>query len=240
LIAIGNFLFRFRNYLFPLVFLPLAILTAPRPLAGDWSVDLWLDVAGFALIVAGQGLRVLVIGLAYIRRGGREGKIYAETLVQEGLFAHSRNPMYCGNLLVIAGFLLVLNNVWGYALAAPFFLIGYLAITAAEESYLTRQFGEPYRQYMARVPRFVPRLAGLGATLRGMRFDWPKVIRKEYGTLFLTGSLSLWLVSREITDGVRWSDRRAELAAIGAAWVALGVSYVVARALKKTGALGTG
>ena len=46
---------------------------------------------------------MLTIGYEYIVRGGRQGKVYAEDLVQGGVFAHSRNPLYLGNLLIIVG-----------------------------------------------------------------------------------------------------------------------------------------
>src|SRR5262245_12651413 len=142
---------------------------------------------------AGSPTWSVVIGLAYIVRGGKDRRIYAATLVQDGFFAHSRNPLYVGNMLVYLGLFLVLNSVAGYAIGVPFFLIAYLCITAAEEDFLRRQFGAEYDRYVQRVPRYLPNLNGIGATMRGMKFNWARLIRKEYGSTFswMTTALAL-------------------------------------------------
>lgn len=51
---------------------------------------------GVALALTGQLLRALVIGFAYVRRGGKDRQIYAESLQQEGLFAH-----FCAILVLL-------------------------------------------------------------------------------------------------------------------------------------------
>ena len=71
-----------------------------------------MDIAGVLIILSGLGLRAVVIGLAYIKRGGVNKMIHADTLVTNGLFAHCRNPLYAGNLLVVAGLLVIFNNPW--------------------------------------------------------------------------------------------------------------------------------
>jgi protein-S-isoprenylcysteine O-methyltransferase Ste14 len=231
-------LFRYRNLVFPVVFVPLLVLTQPRPFGGSWRIDAWIDAFGLMVAAGGQLLRVLVIGLAYIRRGGKEGRIYADTLVQEGLFAHSRNPLYLGNLIAIAGMLIVHGNPLATVIAAPLFLAAYLSITAAEEHFLANRFGESYLDYCRRVPRFLPRLTGLRATMRGMRFDWRKVIRKEYGTLYSTATVGLLLIARERIleqGGLHWSK---SLETIAVLWLCTNVLYIAARVLKKKRLLG--
>ena len=64
---IGDFLFRFRNLLFPLC-LPLAFLPGPR-LLDDALVAAAL---GFAASAVGELVRASTIGLQYIVRGGRD------------------------------------------------------------------------------------------------------------------------------------------------------------------------
>ena len=238
-LLVGNFLFRYRNAVFPIVFAPLLILSPPRPFGGDWRIDVWSDLAGLAIAASGQLLRILVIGLAYIRRGGKEGRIYADSLVQTGLFAHSRNPLYLGNMLMIGGLLLVHGNPIAVAIAAPLLLSAYLSITAAEEHFLAERFGEAYLDYCRRVPRFFPRLTGLSTTVRGMSFNWRKVIRKEYGTLYVTISLALALLAREIVLQEGGFHRTRALDGLAAAWLAATLGYAVARILKKRKLLGT-
>ncbi|MGH8311460.1 MAG: methyltransferase family protein, partial [Steroidobacteraceae bacterium] len=105
MIAIGNFLFRYRNAVFPLAF-ALVFLPGPR-LFPDPRAALGL---GASVALAGQAIRAITIGLKYIIRGGRERRVYAEDLVTDGLYAHTRNPMYVGNLLILAGIAVASNS----------------------------------------------------------------------------------------------------------------------------------
>ena len=63
--------------------------------------------------------------------------MYAETLVTRGFFAHSRNPLYLGNFLVLLGLFVIYNNPWVYALGVAFFAVTYRAIVAAEVGLIT-------------------------------------------------------------------------------------------------------
>jgi protein-S-isoprenylcysteine O-methyltransferase Ste14 len=240
LIRIGHFFFRTRDLVFPIVLLALAFGTRPLVIGGDWQLDRWLDAAGFAVAMSGQLLRAAVIGFAYITRGGRNRRIHADSLVQEGIFAHSRNPLYLGNILIVVGLAIVHGSPWFYLVGIPFFVFAYLAIVSAEEDYLTRRFGRAYEEYCRRVNRFVPSMRGLRSTLEHMTFDWKKVVRKEYGTTFawMSGMLALAVLERAVTPGARLVPRTVQT--IGIIWAILALAYVTARILKLRGALGTG
>lgn len=98
MVKIGNFLFHYRNGLFPVVYLLLFFKS--RPVMGNYRLA---AATGFAVALLGQLLRALTIGLEYIIRGGRNRQVYAEQLVQGGIFAHCRNPLYVGNFLILIG-----------------------------------------------------------------------------------------------------------------------------------------
>ena len=193
LIAYGQFLFRYRNILFPLVLFALFIIFKPGYFLGDEKLDIWLDISGVLVILCGQVTRASVIGLAYIKRGGKKKSIHADTLVTEGIFAHCRNPLYTGNLLIIAGFLLIYNNFWVYLLGGTFFLVSYIAIVTAEESFLHQKFGIEFKQYSSKVNRWLVDLTGIRKTLHSMKFNWHRVIMKDY-TTFLTWFLTVSLI----------------------------------------------
>jgi protein-S-isoprenylcysteine O-methyltransferase Ste14 len=239
-LAAGRFLFRWRDALFPLVFLALVGSTRARWPLGSRAHEILTNAVGIAIALAGQTWRALVIGLAYIRRGGRNRQVSADELVCDGIFAHSRNPLYLGNLLGLIGLLVVHNSPAGYLIGLPFYLLAYLAIVGAEEEYLARRFGEEYQRYCRKVPRFLPRLDGWRATLAGMRFDWLRLLRKEYGTTFsgLTTVLGLLLWDRYQVLGAA-AARRAVPAAL-MLWLPLAVAYTALLILKKLGALGRG
>jgi protein-S-isoprenylcysteine O-methyltransferase Ste14 len=235
LVRYGNFLFKYRDAVFPAVLLGLFILTRPAWPRGDARLDDLLDLVGVLVALAGQALRTATVGYAYIIRGGKNRKVYAEGLVTGGLFAHCRNPLYVGNVLILAGLLIVWNAPLAYLLGVPFFLVGYVAIVAAEEAFLRGKFGAAYDAYCAAVPRWAVRPAGLGASLDGMRFNWRRVVIKEYGSAAYWAAGICVLQLADSLAYVPWGARpvyHASLVAVVAAIVAL---WAYARFLKKSG-----
>ena len=238
MVASGNFFFRYRNFLFPVVFLAFAGALMPGLPGAAGERDVVMDIAGAAIALAGQSLRFAVIGFAYVKRGGKNKRVYADTLVQEGFFAHARNPLYVGNILVLLGLIVIHGSPWFLVFGSAFFLFAYLAITAAEEEFLGKKFGEQYAEYCRRVPRFFLRMAGLRASLQGMSFDWRRVIRKEYGSTFtwVVAALALIVWERYRRGG---TDSIAGIEAfVIAGFAVVLTAYVAARILKKTGHLG--
>lgn len=182
--TVGAFFFRFRNGLFPVVFLLAALVVRPAFFADSKDMDPLATSLGLLLAASGEIIRCLTIGLVYIVRGGRGGRVYAKNLVTEGIYAHTRNPMYVGNLLLALGFCLMYGSPWMLLFVFPFFLLVYISIVFEEERFLRENFGEQYEEYLRNTNRFLPRLRGLTETMKQHQFDWKKVITKEYGTLF--------------------------------------------------------
>ncbi len=238
LVRIGRVAFRLRDLLFPLLFFPLAF--AGRSLALPGPLDRALDLLGLAVVLAGQLVRILVMGTTYLRRGGRGRQVFADSLEQDGLFAHCRNPLYLGNLLAIAGLALV-RNAWPfYLLGLPLFLLLYASIVVAEEDYLGRRFGFVYEDYRRRVPRWWLRPAGLGRTLAAHPIDWRGVVRGEYSSLHTGLAAALVLLIWEDFQAGGWAGARPTLLASLAVWLPLAVLYLVILARKKAGRLGAG
>src|SRR6478752_2665817 len=113
MIAIGNFFFKYRNGLFIILYLLLFVPT-PIPLFSSYYFGdhyyMWPLIIGLVITVSGQLIRGATIGLAYIIRGGKEGKVHAEELVTEGIFNHCRNPLYVGNILMLLGVGILSNS----------------------------------------------------------------------------------------------------------------------------------
>ena len=130
MIRIGNFFFKYRNWLFIILYL-LLFLPSP-PIFGERTLGpgyyLWPIIIGLLVTVSGQLIRGLTIGLAYIIRGGKEGKVYAEKLVTTGIFNHCRNPLYVGNILMLLGVGILSNSLLYVAVIMPLFLLIYQAI----------------------------------------------------------------------------------------------------------------
>ena len=79
----------------------------------------------------------------------------ATTLVATGPYRFTRNPIYVGFVLAYFGFAIVLTSMWVLLLLIPVLVILQRGVVAREEDYLERQFGEAYRKYKARVPRWL-------------------------------------------------------------------------------------
>lgn len=197
MVRIGAFFFAWRNWVFTAWLLAILAGFRPAPLLGDWRADLWLDVAGFAITAFGQVVRMLVIGYAPIRSGGSRKKVDAEALLTSGLLSHVRNPLYVGNILIMVGMAVIHNNPWVYVLALPPTLFAYSAIVANEEAFLTRTFGEDYREFCRRVPRWLPNLRGLRQTLRNGDFDGRRVLLQEYGSVWIALAFPVGLMLHE-------------------------------------------
>jgi protein-S-isoprenylcysteine O-methyltransferase Ste14 len=234
LVRYGNFLFRYRDQVFPAVLLALLVFTYPHWPAGRDDYDSALDLAGFGIALVGQLLRVAVVGYAYIIRGGKQKQVYAEDLVTRGFFNHSRNPLYVGNLLILLGILIIWNSPIAYLIGIPFFLLGYIAIVAAEEAFLRRKFGAEYDAYTARVPRWWIRFGGFRESMEGMSFNWRRVVLKEYGSAayWVAGSFALMLADTLIYEPWSANRTRNTLLVTGIALVVLLWGW--ARWLKKS------
>lgn len=234
LVRYGNFLFKYRDQVFPAVLLALFVITRPHWPDGRDGYDGILDLIGFCVALLGQALRAAVVGYAYIIRGGKDKKVYAEELVTRGFFNHSRNPLYVGNLLILFGLLIIWNAPIAYIIGVPFFVLGYVAIVAAEEAFLRRKFGAEYDAYAARVPRWWVRLGGFRESMEGMEFNWRRVVVKEYGSAayWVAGAFALMLADSLVHQP--WGAHRARntLLVIGIALVVALWSW--ARWLKKS------
>jgi protein-S-isoprenylcysteine O-methyltransferase Ste14 len=232
ILRIGNFLFRYRNGLFPAVYL---LLVFP---SRGWAADYRLAaLVGLLVAATGQLLRVVTVGLEYIIRGGRKRQVYAEQLVQGGLYAYCRNPLYVGNAWILLGVGLASNSWLFLGVALPFFAFAYWAIIAAEENYLRQKFGLQFDEYCQRVPRFLPRFLTEAQPLGLPHFNWRRVITAEYGSAFIwIAGILLVTLRNAWLDGRLRTDRTLVKVLLASLAVAT-LGYGVARFLKKSGLL---
>jgi protein-S-isoprenylcysteine O-methyltransferase Ste14 len=233
-VSTGRFFFRYRNVLGPIILLFAMFISYPSYPLGRADTNLLFDIAGMVIALLGQALRILTIGYEYIERGGRNRQVHASRLVQGGVFAHCRNPLYVGNMLIAIGFALIIHSLGFYLLVLPVVAYAYASIVAAEEAFLQDKFGGEYLAYCRRVNRWLPRWRGWRTSIAGMHFSWQRVLVKEYNTIFI--------MMLALTVSKLWSDYQVRgtaalptqpvLLAGLATWV---VAYLLVRALKKRG-----
>jgi protein-S-isoprenylcysteine O-methyltransferase Ste14 len=187
MVTIGNFFVKYRNFIFIFLYLALFIPSPDlfsREVFGE-KYYVFPIALGLLVTIAGQAIRGATIGLAYIIRGGKDKKVYAEKLVTEGVFNHCRNPLYVGNILMLLGVGILANSLIYVGILIPMFLFIYQAIVLAEENFLRNKFGEQFNAYCRRVNRWVPDLRGIGRTFSGMHFNAARWIAKEHNTQFV-------------------------------------------------------
>src|SRR5262245_44118419 len=76
-------------------------------------------------------------------------------IVTTGFYRFSRNPIYCGFILVGLGIAFSANNLWIALLQIPNFFVLDKFIIQKEEIYLEEKFGEEYRAYQKKVRRWI-------------------------------------------------------------------------------------
>lgn len=124
------------SLLIPIIFVVFANPTTP------------LLVTGLALAVVGEALRIWAAGC--ISKNAR--------LACGGPFAHVRNPLYLGSLLIAFGYCAMSGLWWSFLVMAALYYYFYYGTIFSEEEHLRNVLGEPYSQYAETVPRLMPRL----------------------------------------------------------------------------------
>jgi protein-S-isoprenylcysteine O-methyltransferase Ste14 len=157
--------------------------------------------AGFALVAAfawfSRPTPASLIAGAPLSIGGMMLRAWAaghlaknERLATTGPYAHTRNPLYLGTLLVAGGLAVAAHSLWLAALFAAVFVFVYLPVIELEEQHLRKLFPE-YARYAAAVPRFGYRFRGGG----GANFRWDLYFKnQEYQALagYVAGVLFLY------------------------------------------------
>ena len=79
----------------------------------------------------------------------------ASTLCTRGPFRFSRNPIYLGDWFLLAGVSLLLGTFWPLLFAPLIWIMIRFGVIRHEEVHLEAKFGDAYRDYKARVRRWI-------------------------------------------------------------------------------------
>ena len=133
-------------------------------LVWDWLLPLPFPVPGPDLvhwIIAGSliliGLALAVAGIRNFSRAGTPVQGYKPTraLVTAGIHGWTRNPIYLGMFLIYGGIGLAAQSPWALMITVPLAITIRYGVVAREEAYLEQRFGDDYRDYKARVRRWL-------------------------------------------------------------------------------------
>jgi protein-S-isoprenylcysteine O-methyltransferase Ste14 len=173
---IGAVLFRNRSWL-PVPFLVVTLLAPSHANRYNWLV-------GFVLIVIGESVRLAGVSAAgtVTRRRSRD----VQRLVNYGVFAWVRNPLYVGNFFIWMGFVVISGVLWFLPVAIVLFAIEYTLIVAYEEGVLESIFGAEYLTYKQTTPRW---LARPPKHRESGPHNWNEAWRSEISTFLQYGAL---------------------------------------------------
>jgi len=138
----------------------LSTFTASDTLWIDGSLSGWLlRWAGAVLLVGGLGLFSWCVSLfARVGRGTLAPWDPTRNLVAVGPYRYVRNPMISSVALMLLGQALLWHSTAIGIWTGAFILINHLYFVFLEEPGLESRFGESYRRYKARIPRWLPRI----------------------------------------------------------------------------------
>jgi len=173
---IGAVLFRNRSWL-PVPFLLVTLLAPSHANRYNWLV-------GLLLIVIGESIRLAGVSAAgtVTRRRSRD----VQRLVNYGVFAWVRNPLYVGNFFIWMGFVVISGVLWFLPVAIVLFAIEYTLIVAYEEGVLESIFGAEYLTYKQTTPRWLPRPP---KHRESGPHNWKEAWRSEISTFLQYGAL---------------------------------------------------
>ena len=191
---ISKKLFKYRSYT-PIPFLLVMFFYE--------NANIWSLIVGFVIALAGELIRLWGVSWAgsETRTTGTVGGAF---LVVSGPFAHVRNPLYLGNILMYVGLGVMSYALFPYlqVVALVYFMFQYHMIVKEEEEYLKKTYGKSYEEYVNKVPRFIPRL--FPYKFKGIEqptFKLNAGLKSEKRTLQAFGFVSitiflLWFVGR--------------------------------------------
>jgi protein-S-isoprenylcysteine O-methyltransferase Ste14 len=233
----GGLLFRWRSFL-PLVLIPVVIAA----LAEADSFDSWLGDQGeefwvvfcFIIAISGQTIRPFVVGYAPSGTSGRNTREQrADELNTSGLYSICRHPLYLANFTVFAGILLAVQVWWLVLVGVLAYWVYYERIAAAEEAFLHEKFGQPFVDWAAVTPAFIPAVRRWRPSDRS--FSWKTVLRREpYGYFAI---IAVFFVIEVVSDLVVEGDPLVQWLHTDVLWPVLfavgGMVFLTLRFLKK-------
>lgn len=126
--------------------LPIALLNA-LPLSVRALFGIVLFAAGLALAISGER--------AFKRAGTNVNPFRPSLAVASGgIYNRLRNPMYVGMGFALGGIAFTFALEWTLALGVVGALVIHFGVVLREERYLEHKFGDEYRSYKERVPRY--------------------------------------------------------------------------------------
>ncbi len=113
------------------------------------------NVAGLIMISVGIFLLIIATGVFMARKTTVMPTRAPDKLVTDGIYRITRNPMYLGMLLILAGFPLMMDTLSGLICPIIFFFLMDYTVIPREEKVVEGVFGEAYLKYKSHTRRWI-------------------------------------------------------------------------------------
>jgi protein-S-isoprenylcysteine O-methyltransferase Ste14 len=140
-------------------------LSIPLP---DWLRLIMIGVTALSIAFTLWGYRTLGKNWVHAFEPSKFLQRKRETLVTSGPYHYIRHPIYFGAFTFIIAQALVAAN-WLLVLPALAVVTLFYMQIGREEAMLIGRFGDEYREYMKRTPRFIPKFRNGHPTQQGKR-----------------------------------------------------------------------
>jgi protein-S-isoprenylcysteine O-methyltransferase Ste14 len=106
-------------------------------------------------IILGIGTNMMFAGMIEFRSMKKISGLDTSRLITTGIYRWSRNPQFFGLFLQIIGISLMGRSGFSFLLTFAAIIFSHYYIIRIEEPYLERIFGEEYKSYKLRTPRYI-------------------------------------------------------------------------------------
>jgi len=171
----NQFVYRVRGLLMlpPCAVLVLVTLRETEMDRVVWPVGLVVFFAGVLLRVWAQ------MHLHYRLRVRKQ-------LTTTGPYAFVRNPIYIANTTMLLGLTVVSELLWFLPVMLAWCAVVYTFTVRREEAHLLEKYGQPYAEFLATTPRWLPRLTRRTAPRASVRrFLAPSIVAELHCLLWL-------------------------------------------------------
>ncbi len=204
----GNILFRYRSFL-PLIIILAGIIVFfydninQQVVSNDKTYTL-IEIISLVVSFSGLMIRIIAVGHTPANTSGRNTKEQlADEINTTGIYSTVRHPLYLGNFFMWAGAVILIANAWFFIVFVLAYWIYYERIMYAEEQFLRRKFGQPYVDWAATTPPFIP--SGKFKVKSKYPFSMKKILKKEKNGVFAIFILLF------IFHNIRYSFIRGEI-----------------------------
>ena len=143
---IQEFAYRYRGAIMAPIYIVLVCV-----FVGETEHDALIWPVGLAVFFFGVAIRVWAQTHLHYRIKVRK------SLTTTGPYMFVRNPIYIANTIMMLGLTVLSELLWLLPVMFVWCVLEYSFVIQREERHLLEKYGKPYREFMERVPRWLPR-----------------------------------------------------------------------------------